>query len=131
MFLFGILLFEDCITGLVNKTFKNLLRTATNTLGKSIATGAFATAILQSSAVVSLIVVSFVGAGILDLSHGVGIILGANVGGPLTDIVLGNLGLKFSLSALALPVLGVSGLLMIVFSRHTKLVSIMKAFFGL
>jgi len=88
MFLFGIFVFEDCITGLVTKTFKNLLRTATSTLFKAITTGTFATAILQSSAVVSLIVVSFVGTGILDLSHGVGIILGANIGGPLTDIFL-------------------------------------------
>jgi len=131
MFLFGIFVFEDCITGLVTKTFKNLLRTATSTLFKAITTGTFATAILQSSAVVSLIVVSFVGTGILDLSHGVGIILGANIGGPLTDIFLWNLGLKFSLASIALPILGISALLMLVLSRHKKLVLICKAFFGL
>ncbi|MEI6426501.1 MAG: Na/Pi symporter [Candidatus Absconditabacteria bacterium] len=131
LFLFGTLLFEGSITSLVNKTFKNLLKTATNTLFKAIATGTFATTILQSSAVVSLIVVSFVGAGILNLSNGVGIILGANIGGPLTDIFLGNLGLKFSLSSIAFPILGIAGLLMLIFSRHTKFVAICKAIFGL
>ena len=80
---------------------------------------------------VSLIVVSFVGAGILNLSNGVGIILGANIGGPLTDIFLGNLGLKFSLSTIALPILGLAGLSMLIFSRHNKVVAICKAVFGL
>lgn len=131
LFLFGTLLFEEAVTSLVNKTFKRLLRTATNTLFKAITTWTFATAILQSSAVVSLIVVSFVGAGILNLSNGVGIILGANIGGPLTDILLGNLGLKFSLSAIALPILGISWLLMLIFSHQNKFVSICKALFGL
>lgn len=131
MFLFGVLLFEGSITELVTKTFKNLLKTATNTLFKAITTWVFATTILQSSAVVSLIVVSFVAAGMVDLSHGIGIILWANIGSPVTDIFLGNLGLKISLSSIAFPILGIAGLLMLIFSGHKKVVSICKAFFGL
>jgi phosphate:Na+ symporter len=79
LFLFGNILFEKAITTLVNKTFKNLLRNATNTRLKAIFSGTLATAILQSSAVVSLIVVSFVGTGILDFSNGIAVIFGVNV----------------------------------------------------
>ena len=131
MFLFGVLLFENSITELVTKTFKNLLKTTTNTLFKAITTWVFATTILQSSAVVSLIVVSFVAAGMVDLSNGIGIILWANIWGPVTDIFLWNLWLKFSLSSIAFPMLGIAGLLMLIFSGHKKFVSICKALFGL
>jgi phosphate:Na+ symporter len=65
MFLFGTMAFEEAISFLVTKNFKNLLKTATKNLISSISTGFFATSILQSSAVVSLIAVSFVGAGII------------------------------------------------------------------
>lgn len=60
MFLFGVSLFEDAIKNLATKSFKLLIRHATDTLMKSIGTGIFVTSILQSSAVVSLIVLSFV-----------------------------------------------------------------------
>lgn len=65
MFLFGTMAFEEAIGFLVTKNLKNILRTATKNLISSIFTGFFATSILQSSAVVSLIAVSFVGAGII------------------------------------------------------------------
>lgn len=131
LFLFGTFLFEGAITNLVNRTFKNILKRATNTPFKAILSGTFTTAILQSSAVVSLIVVSFVGAWILDLSNGIAVILGVNIWGPLTDILLGNLGLKFSLSTIAFPILGFSALMSLIFSQHKKFVSICNAFFAL
>ncbi len=90
MFLFGTMAFEEAISFLVTKNLKNLLRTATKKLISSIFTGFFATSILQSSAVVSLIAVSFVGAGIIGLENAIGIILGTNIGAPLMDIVLVN-----------------------------------------
>lgn len=97
--------FEESIGFLVTRNFKNLLKTATDTLFKAIGTGTFVTAVLQSSSVVSLITLAFVGAGVIALPNALGVILGANIGAPLTDILLGNLGLKFSLSAIALPLI--------------------------
>lgn len=131
MFLFGVSLFEDAIKNLATKSFRNLIKNATNTLFKSIGTGVFATAILQSSAVVSLMAVSFVGAGVLDFSHAIWIILWTNIWAPIADIVLGNLWLRFSLSSLALPLIGLSSLFLLIFSRSTKLKNIFKIFIGL
>lgn len=128
MFLFGTMAFEEAISFLVTKNLKNLLRTATKNLISSISTGFFATSILQSSAVVSLIAVSFVGAGIIWLENAIGIILGTNIGAPLMDIVLGNLGLKFSLSSIALPMIGIAGFAFLIFSRYGKIKNISRAF---
>lgn len=131
MFLFGVSLFEDAIKNLATKSFRNLIKNATNTLFKSIGTGVSATAILQSSAVVSLMAVSFVGAGVLDFSHAIWIILWTNIWAPIADIVLGNLWLRFSLSSLALPLIGLSSLFLLIFSKSTKLKNIFKIFIGL
>lgn len=127
MFLFGTMAFEEAISFLVTKNLKNLLRTATKNLISSISTGFFATSILQSSAVVSLIAVSFVGAGIIWLENAIGIILGTNIGAPLMDIVLGNLGLKFSLSSIALPMIGIAGFAFLIFARYWKIKNFSRA----
>lgn len=131
MFLFGTMAFEEAIGFLVTKNFRNLLKTATRNLISSLSTGFFATSILQSSAVVSLIAVSFVGAGIIGLENAIGIILGTNIGAPLMDIVLGNLGLKFSLSSIALPMIGIAGFAFLIFSRQGKIKNIARAVVGL
>ncbi|MDD3263144.1 MAG: Na/Pi symporter [Candidatus Absconditabacteria bacterium] len=131
MFLFGTMAFEEAIGFLVTKNFRNLLKTATRNLISSISTGFFATSILQSSAVVSLIAVSFVGAGIIGLENAIGIILGTNIGAPLMDIVLGNLGLKFSLSSIALPMIGIAGFAFLIFARYGKIKNISRAIVGL
>lgn len=131
MFLFGVSLFEDAIKNLATKSFKLLIRHATDTLMKSIGTGIFVTSILQSSAVVSLIVLSFVWAGIVDITHAVGVILWTNIGAPIADIVLGNLWLKYSLASIALPLIGVFSLLFLMFSKSLKLKNIFKIFIGL
>ncbi len=131
MFLFGTMAFEEAIGFLVTKNFRNLLKTATRNLISSLSTGFFATSILQSSAVVSLIAVSFVGAGIIGLENAIGIILGTNIGAPLMDILLGNLGLKFSLSSIALPMIGIAGFAFLIFSRQGKIKNIARAVVGL
>lgn len=126
IFLFGTMAFEEAIGFLVTKNFKNLLRTATDKLYKAIWTWAFVTAVLQSSSVVSLITLAFVGAGVIALPNALGVILGANIGAPLTDILLWNLWLKFSLWTIALPLIWVAGVLMLVFARYTKFKHICK-----
>lgn len=128
IFLFGTMAFEEAIGFLITKNLKNLLKTTTDKLYKAIGVWAFVTAILQSSSVVSLITLAFVGAGVIALPNALGVILGANIGAPLTDIVLWNLGLKFSLSAFALPIIWIAGVLMLIFSRYTKFRHVCKLF---
>lgn len=131
MFLFGTYVFEEAINYLVTRNFKNLLKNTTNNLIKSISTGLLVTSVLQSSSVVSLIVLSFVGAWIIGLNSAVGIILWTNIGAPLTDIVLGNLGLKFSLVNIALPMIWIAGIWLLIFVRHIRFRQICKIVIGL
>jgi len=115
MFLFGMYVFEDAIKNLTTKTFKKILRNFTQNRLKSIFTWAFVTAILQSSSVVSLIVLAFVWAGVVGLQSAVWIIIWANVWAPLTDVLLGTIWLKYNIITLALVMVGFWWLWLVLF----------------
>ena len=59
---------------------QNILKGVTDKLYKSISAGAFVTALIQSSSLVSVITISFISAGLISLSGGLGLIFGANIG---------------------------------------------------
>jgi len=84
---------------------QNVLKKATDKLYKSITTGAVVRAFIQSSSLVSVITISFISAGLINLSGGIGLIFGANIGTTATAWLVAAFGLKFKISSLALPVL--------------------------
>ena len=63
------------------------------------------TALIQSSSLVSVITISFISAGLISLSGGLGLIFGANIGTTATAWLVAGFGLKIKISALAMPVL--------------------------
>jgi phosphate:Na+ symporter len=127
MFLFGSLAFEEAIWLMVTKNFKRIFKKATNNLFSAIGIWFSATVALQSSAVVSLIAVSFVGAGIIGLENAIGIILGTNIGSPVMDIILTNIWFKFSLSSIALPIIWIGGLVFMIFWSFTRVKNISRS----
>lgn len=100
---------------------KVVLRKHTNHPLKSILGGTVATAILQSSSVVGLMTLAFVGAGILDMRNALGIILGSNLGTTFTGWVVATLGFKMNLSAFYLPMLGLGCLGLVSFAKESRL----------
>ena len=84
---------------------QNILKGVTDKLYKSISAGAFVTALIQSSSLVSVITISFISAGLISLSGGLGLIFGANIGTTATAWLVAGFGLKIKISALAMPVL--------------------------
>ena len=82
-----------------------LLKKATDKLYKSISLGAFVTALIQSSSLVSVITISFISAGLISLSEGLGLIFGANIGTTATAWLVAGFGLKINISTLAMPML--------------------------
>ncbi|MDP0589748.1 MAG: Na/Pi symporter [Candidatus Endonucleobacter bathymodioli] len=96
---------------------ENILKKTTNTLWKSISFGCITTSLFQSSSLTSVIVISFVSAGLIGLEAGVGIIFGANLGSTVGAWLVALFGLKINLSAYAMPLL-VFGLLLN--SRYQK-----------
>ena len=130
IFLFGIYLMEESLKAISGKAFKNFIRRYTSTPLKSIASGAFATALLQSSSAVSLMVLAFVGAGIMALTNAFGVILGSNLGTTFTSWIIATIGFKFSIEAFALPFIGLGGLGLIFFGRSSKKSNISKLMVG-
>ncbi len=86
---------------------RQILTAMTSNRITGVLTGIFITALIQSSSATTVMVVSFVNAGLLDLVGSIGVILGANVGTTVTSWLVAGLGLgEFSMSDLALPIIG-------------------------
>ena len=115
--LFGMVMLEEGFKVFTNGPLKNVLKKATNKLYKSITTGAVVTALIQSSSLVSVITISFISAGLISLSGGIGLIFGSNIGTTATAWLVAGFGLKIKISALAMPML-IFGL---IFSFQKKL----------
>ena len=103
--LFGMVLLEEGFKAFTKGPLQSILKKATDKLYKSITAGAFVTAIIQSSSLVSVIAISFISAGLISLSGGIGLIFGANIGTTATAWLVAGFGLKIKISALAMPML--------------------------
>lgn len=103
--LFGMVLLEEGFRVFTKGPLQHILKKSTDKLYKSISTGAFVTAIIQSSSLVSVIAISFISAGLISLSGGIGLIFGANIGTTATAWLVAGFGLKINISALAMPML--------------------------
>ena len=85
----------------------------------AVITGLFITMIIQSSSATTVMVVSFVNAGLLTLKQSVGVIFGANIGTTITAWIVSLFGFKFDISAFAIPMFGI-GFLLISVKRLKK-----------
>jgi phosphate:Na+ symporter len=84
MFLFGMDQMSDGLKGAAGDTLKDVLERLTKNRVMGAITGAFVTAVLNSSSVTTVLVVGFISAGFMSLSQSVGIIMGANIGSTFT-----------------------------------------------
>jgi len=109
LFLFGMYQLELALKHLAGRSFKRFLRQHTQHPVKGILSGAFSTAVLQSSSVVSLIVLAFVGTGIISLASAIGIVFGSNLGTTATGWIVATIGFKLDIEALALPLVAIGG----------------------
>ena len=112
---------EGSLEQIAGRTFKKFLRKHTNNPFKAVLVGILITIILQSSSVVSLMVLAFVGAGIIELRNAIGIIIGSNLGTTFTGWVVAYFGFSFEIEAFVFPFLAIGGLSMFFFSRDQKL----------
>lgn len=112
IFLFGMLSLEQGFKSFTGGALEKILKSSTDKRWKSIGFGIVTTTIMQSSSLVSVITISFLSAGLLGLSQGVGIIFGANLGTTTGAWLVAGLGLKVKISAYAMPML-VFGVLLI------------------
>ena len=109
LFLFGMHQLEQALTQLAGRSFKKFLRQYTARPVRGVIAGALSTAALQSSSVVSLIVLAFVGTGIVSLASALGIVFGSNLGTTMTGWIVATVGFKLDIEALALPLITIGG----------------------
>ena len=105
IFLFGMLALEEGFKAFSGGGLERILRKSTDKLHKSIGFGVLATTIMQSSSLVSVLTISFLGAGLIGLAQGIGIVFGANIGTTTGAWLVAGFGLKVKISAYAMPML--------------------------
>ncbi len=130
IFMFGMFLMEESIKKLSGRAFKRLIRQYTTGKIKSIFSGIFVTSILQSSSAVSLMILAFVGAGIMSMESAIGVILGSNIGTSATAWIVASFGFKLKIEAFALPLIGSGGLGIIFLGKSEKYSNISKLLVG-
>jgi phosphate:Na+ symporter len=108
VFIFALSQFEDALNHLAGRPFKKFLEKQTASKIKAIGGGLIITALLQSSSIVNLTVLSFVGAGILSVKQAFHVVMGANLGSTLSSWFIALLGFKLNLEYITYPILGLS-----------------------
>lgn len=130
MFLFGMLYMEAALKEAAGAKFKRWIKDSTSTIFKSLLTGAGATALLQSSSVITLMTLSFVSASLMSLHSGIAVIFGSNLGTTATAWIVATLGFKLKIEAFALPMIGAGGLILILAGKSRKLSAVAKIAVG-
>lgn len=111
LFLLGIILLTDGLKAAAGDALRSVLVRFTGGPIRAMATGAAATAVVQSSSATVLTTIGFVSAGLLTFPQAVGVIFGANLGTTSTGWIVSLLGLRFSMSTVALPLVGVGAIM--------------------
>lgn len=107
LFLFGMKIMSEGIQKAAGNRMKAILRFMTGNRFAAVFTGVAITAIVQSSSATTVMIVSFVNAGLMNLTQSIGVILGANIGTTVTGWLVALLGFKVKVSALAIPAIGI------------------------
>jgi Na/Pi-cotransporter len=106
LFLYGMTLMSESLQKVAGEKLRNVLAAMTSNPLKRVLTGLFITAIIQSSSATTVMVVSFVNAGLLSLVQSIGVIMGANIGTTMTAWLISLLGFKADISTFAIPIIG-------------------------
>ncbi len=105
MFLYGMNLMSSGLQKASGDKLRGFLSAMTSNPFKGVMTGLSITSIIQSSSATTVMVVSFVNAGLLTLAQAIGVIMGANIGTTVTAWLVSWLGFKSDISILAIPLM--------------------------
>ena len=119
LFLFGMSFMSDALLKLAGNKMRSILATMTSNRVFGILTGFLITSAIQSSSATTLMVVSFSNAALLTLPEAISVIMGANIGTTVTAWLITVLGFKVSMSAIALPLVGLG--LILNFTKKERL----------
>ena len=120
-FIFGMKIMSEAIQKVAGSEMRNILSSMTSNRFKGVLTGFLITGIVQSSSATTVLVVSFVNAGLLSLIESIGVIMGANIGTTITAWLISIVGFKVKISSYALPIIAIG--FPFLFSSRDKLKS--------
>ncbi len=118
LFLYGMKLMSEALQKVAGSKLRNFLAAMTSNRVTGVITGISITAIIQSSSATTVMIVSFVNAGLLTLTESAGVIMGANIGTTVTAWIIAILGFKVKMSILAYPIIGIG--FPLIFSKKTR-----------
>lgn len=120
LFLYGMKVMSEGLQKAAGDRLRNILSAMTRNRFTGTVTGFFITALIQSSSASTVMVVSFVNAGLMTLAQSMAVIMGANVGTTFTAWVIALFGFKVDISAFALPLIGLAVPLLFSSKSRTK-----------
>ncbi len=118
LFLYGMKLMSEALQKVAGSKLRDFLAAMTSNRFMGVITGLSITAIIQSSSATTVMIVSFVNAGLLTLTESAGVIMGANIGTTVTAWIISILGFKVKMSILAYPIIGIG--FPLIFSKKTR-----------
>ncbi|WP_286524855.1 Na/Pi cotransporter family protein [Duncaniella freteri] len=128
LFLYGMKVMSEGLQKAAGDRLRNILSAMTRNRFTGMLTGILITALIQSSSASTVMVVSFVNAGLMSLGQSMAVIMGANVGTTFTAWIIALFGFKVNISAFVLPVIGLS--IPLLFSKSSRNKSIGEFFIG-
>lgn len=124
LFLYGMRLMSDSLEQAAGARMRAILEFFTKTPLRGILVGTLFTAVIQSSSACTVMVVSFVNSGLMDLYQAAGVIMGANIGTTVTSQLI-----SFNLSALA-PAIVMAGIILVMISKKVKVQRVGEVLLG-
>ena len=116
LFLYGMKIMSEGLEKFAGDRLRSILAAMTKNRVMGVFTGILITALIQSSSATTVMVVSFVNAGLMTLKQAIGVIMGANVGTTVTAWIISAVGFKVNISAFAVPLLAFG--LPLIFNHH-------------
>ena len=128
LFLYGMKIMSEGLEKFAGNQMRSILKSMTKNRFFGVLTGILITALIQSSSASTVMVVSFVNAGLMSLTQAIGVIMGANIGTTITAWVISAIGFKVNIVVFALPLLAVG--LPLMFSKKSNRKYIGEFIFG-
>ena len=128
LFLYGLKIMSEGLQKFAGDSLRRILTAMTTNRVTGVLTGVLITALIQSSSATTVMVVSFVNAGLLTLTQSIGVIMGANIGTTVTAWLISALGFKVDIAAFALPLLAFG--IPLLFSGKSSRKSVGEFIFG-
>lgn len=120
LFLYGMKVMSEGLQKAAGDRLRNILGAMTRNRFAGLFTGCVITALIQSSSASTVMVVSFVNAGLMSLAQSMAVIMGANVGTTFTAWIIALFGFKVNISMFVLPLIGVAAAMLMTNKNQAK-----------